>query len=1004
MTILFNIFLIFKVLGSYIVSNKAAYKMKNKSYYSTLWSLISFIICFLFNVLGINSQSLNYRQGQFIVQADHNNNLESILQNGLRSRGRNVQVHLNKMLSKDWNIALIDFDFTKINEFELLNELKQLPGILQVQVNHILQSRKQPDDDFFTNQWHHLNEGLSGGTFNADFDSDLAWDLTTGGLTEEGDIIVVCVIDDGLDIHHPDLLDNLWLNRAEIPNNSIDDDLNGYIDDYYGWNTYLKNDSFALGIHGTPVCGLVAARGNNSLGVAGINWQVKLMFVAGGGDEANAIESYQYPWIARKAYNESKGKAGAFVVATNASWGSNYGRPEDAPIWCAIYDSLGSVGILNAAATANLDIDVDVLGDLPTTCESDYLVGVTNLNWFDIKDSRSAFGNISIDLGAYGENVFTTAPNNAYKAFAGTSAAAPQVAGAIGLLYSLPCNNLGQFRFTNPNQAALQVKSLLLNNVKPLASLKNKTVSGGALNLFNSLMGIQPFHAEEDINSIKFSLAQLASQYPVIIQYRVLGNMNWIELRMNSGLEYLIQGLESCTEYEFRIKGSCDRLKEAFSNPIKIRTKGCCLAPNKITLVESLSNEASFTMQLDPSIQKIGYLIRPKYSNKWDTIYIQTIVTPRIRIRGLQSCNQYDIQFFSICNDQITEYFKLLNVTTSGCEQCSSVDYCTRNRPNAEFEWLDHIAIDQQSFLNGNNSGYGNFIGTPFRWQLEKNIQHSIMITPGYLEDSSLVHMVAWIDFNQNGIFESSENILKPGLKSKKEELCIFTIPSNAILGITRMRIMVKYAENNIEAPTPCFQSLEFGEYEEYCVDISEDECLPIQSATIKKISNNEVMFEVDRGQSINELSYQYHRLYDPIWFFGTTKTAFIQLMNLDSCTEYELRIQTTCHLFNQKPLITQFKTTGAHCIVNTSDYVNLDINVFPNPCFDFFIIQSLKPIHIQQLQVFSLSGTEIPIQYHGLNTTDIRCDFISQEVSGIYFMKLTLKGGQQIIKKLIVN
>ncbi|MBK6699321.1 MAG: hypothetical protein IPG55_05370 [Saprospiraceae bacterium] len=87
--------------------------MKNKSYYSILWSLISFIICFLFNVLSINSQSLKYRQGQFIVQADHSSNLESILQNGLRSRGRNVQVHLNKMLSKDWNIALIDFDFYK---------------------------------------------------------------------------------------------------------------------------------------------------------------------------------------------------------------------------------------------------------------------------------------------------------------------------------------------------------------------------------------------------------------------------------------------------------------------------------------------------------------------------------------------------------------------------------------------------------------------------------------------------------------------------------------------------------------------------------------------------------------------------------------------------------------------------------------------------------------------------------------------------------------------------
>ncbi|MBK6699322.1 MAG: S8 family serine peptidase [Saprospiraceae bacterium] len=188
-----------------------------------------------------------------------------------------------------------------------MNELKQLPGILQVQVNHILQSRKQPDDDFFTNQWHHFNEGLTGGTFNADFDSDLAWDLTTGGLTEEGDTIVVCVIDDGLDIHHPDLLENLWLNRDEIPNNSIDDDLNGYIDDYYGWNTYLKNDSFALGIHGTLVCGLVAAK-VIILRSDGYQLASQINVYRRWRDEANAIESYQYPGSPEKLTMNHKAK------------------------------------------------------------------------------------------------------------------------------------------------------------------------------------------------------------------------------------------------------------------------------------------------------------------------------------------------------------------------------------------------------------------------------------------------------------------------------------------------------------------------------------------------------------------------------------------------------------------------------------------------------------------------------------------------------------------------
>lgn len=213
----------------------------------------------------------------------------------------------------------------------------------------------------------------------------MAWDLNTGGLTELGDTIVLCIIDDGLDIAHYDIKGNLWRNYQEIPDNKLDDDQNGYVDDYYGWNSYKDGGNFDPGFHGTPVCGIAAATGNNNLGVCGINWKVKLMFVAGGGDEANAILSYTYPWKARKAYNQSNGKQGAFVVATNSSWGSDYGMPEEAPIWCAVYDSLGAEGILNAASTTNLDLNVDEDGDLPTTCESDYLITVTSMDWFDQK-------------------------------------------------------------------------------------------------------------------------------------------------------------------------------------------------------------------------------------------------------------------------------------------------------------------------------------------------------------------------------------------------------------------------------------------------------------------------------------------------------------------------------------------------------------------------------------------------------------------------------------------
>lgn len=71
-------------------------------------------------------------------------------------------------------------------------------------------------------------------------------------------------------------------------------------------------------------------------------------------------------------YDETDGEEGAYVVATNSSWGRDFGRVEDSPIWCSIYDQLGAAGILNAGATANLNINVEEEGDLPTNCTSSY--------------------------------------------------------------------------------------------------------------------------------------------------------------------------------------------------------------------------------------------------------------------------------------------------------------------------------------------------------------------------------------------------------------------------------------------------------------------------------------------------------------------------------------------------------------------------------------------------------------------------------------------------------
>ena len=91
--------------------------------------------------------------------------------------------------------------------------------------------------------------------------------------------IVASVLDDGIDLNHDDFGDNLWTNEAEIPNNDIDDDNNGYIDDYLGWSIVSNSDNITGGGHGTPVAGIVGAQGNNSNGVTGVNWDVKVMVI-----------------------------------------------------------------------------------------------------------------------------------------------------------------------------------------------------------------------------------------------------------------------------------------------------------------------------------------------------------------------------------------------------------------------------------------------------------------------------------------------------------------------------------------------------------------------------------------------------------------------------------------------------------------------------------------------------------------------------------------------------
>ena len=385
-----------------------------------------------------------------------------------------------------------------------VEELRNNPWVEKVQLDHKVTPRQTfPDDNQFSVQWDKHNTGQSGGTPDADIDAPEAWDITTGGVNALGDTIVIAVIDGGMMLNHTDLALNLWINHNEIPGNNIDDDNNGYVDDINGWDAYSSDGSVPSDGHGTHVAGIIGADGNNGSMVAGVNWEVKLMAIAGSsGNTSTVLEAYGYALDQRAIYDSTNGALGAFVVATNSSFGIDNADCSSGSyvLWNDMYDAMGEYGILSAAATMNSNSNVDNTGDVPTGCASDHMIAVTNTTRNDTKNSGAAYGATTIDLGAPGTSVLSTYSSGGTQTLTGTSMAAPQVAGAVGLMHAAMSAGFANYFKNNGAEGGVLIKQMILDGTDPLTSLAGITVSGGRLNIYNTAMLVQEYLASDSLD------------------------------------------------------------------------------------------------------------------------------------------------------------------------------------------------------------------------------------------------------------------------------------------------------------------------------------------------------------------------------------------------------------------------------------------------------------------------------------------------------------------------
>lgn len=306
-----------------------------------------------------------------------------------------------------------------------------------------------PNDPLFFNgtQWGLNNAGQAGGLPNADIDAPEAWTVRTSASN-----VVVAVVDTGIRYTHEDLAGNIWTNPH---------------DGSHGINVVAgSTDPDDDAGHGTLVSGVIGAKGDNGIGVAGVAWQVQLMackFVdpSGYGSVSDALVCLDY---ARTN--------GAQII--NASWGMD----EFSLSLSNAMAALREAGILVVAAAGNDAWDIDDFPYYPASFDLDNIVTVAATTRLDGVYPLSNFGLTSVDLAAPGYEIYSTAfqSNNAYASDEGTSMAAAYVSGAAAML-----------RAAYPTEPPAQIINRLLKSVDPLPGLAGHCVSGGRLNLRKAL-------------------------------------------------------------------------------------------------------------------------------------------------------------------------------------------------------------------------------------------------------------------------------------------------------------------------------------------------------------------------------------------------------------------------------------------------------------------------------------------------------------------------------------
>ncbi len=323
------------------------------------------------------------------------------------------------------------------------------PAVRYVEPNGVIHVDSiPPNDPGFNQQWGLYNAGTG-----VDINALNAWQTTQGSSST-----IIAVIDSGLDLTNPDFSGRLWVNTAEATGQpGVDDSHDGYVDDVFGWNFRDHNNNLAdYAQHGTHVAGLIAANANDHYGVAGVNWNARIMplkFIGpdGSGNVADAVQAIYY------AVNH-----GARII--NASWGGiDYSQSLNDAISYA-----DSHGVVFVTAAGNESANNDTKPSYPALDRLGNLISVAAVDAFGRLASFSNYGPNTVDIAAPGVSILSDLPGGGLVSYSGTSMSTPFVTGVASLVAGM-----------HPTWNAEQIVHQVVATAKPMPTLRGLIASGG---------------------------------------------------------------------------------------------------------------------------------------------------------------------------------------------------------------------------------------------------------------------------------------------------------------------------------------------------------------------------------------------------------------------------------------------------------------------------------------------------------------------------------------------